>query len=110
MQDLRLVPVFRAKSGGPRFRATYRNETDSDVSPPCLLLGSLLILNGDPYSRTGIKYGGSLDLGPGGSWEFTFGVSEYGATGALATGRNTLVLRLGGVEFGPVEFEWVPEA
>jgi hypothetical protein len=104
-----LTPVFRQDGGGWRFAAEYRNTTAGEEDLPTLLQGSSVVLDGRVHARQGVRFGGRSNLHPGESWAFTIGMADYLGKGeALAEGRHTLTLRLGGRTFGPAEFVWEP--
>jgi hypothetical protein len=99
------TPVFG--QDGWRFAVTYCNATGENVDLPVVLVESSVVLDGKEYPWQLPKYPGGRKMRPGEKTSFTFGAAEYlGKDVVLIEGKHTLTLKLGGQEYGPVEFEW----
>lgn len=124
--DLPLLPVFSAAQDGPAFVADFKNETQQAVNIVKLIEASSIVLDGKIYKRQGIKFAGNSQLRPGSANSFKFDLGGYllGSErkefsesmkrwrwkSSLAPGKHTMLLNLGGKQYGPVSFVWDGDA
>jgi hypothetical protein len=119
-----LVPAFSPAQDGPTFHLAYTNDSAETADITDLLQTSSIVLDGKTYPRQTVKFCGNANLSPGQTWTSTFTVSGYLPVNLaqrqgysktlkrwrwktpLESGRHTVLVKLGGKEYGPVTFTW----
>lgn len=123
---LPLLPVFSTAQDGPEFVAQFENQTGQVVNIVELMETSSIVLDGKTYKRQVVRFVGNSSLRPGESIPFTVDTDgyllgserkEFSETlkrwrwkSSLVSGRHTLLLNLGGREYGPLSFVWDADA
>lgn len=119
---LPLTPVFAAALDGPEFVAEFENQSPRVINIPEALQASSIVLDGKTYKRQSVLFAGNASLRPDvslpitvemGSYLVGFQRKEYSASlkrwrwkSPLTSGKHTLLLNLGGKEYGPITFIW----
>jgi hypothetical protein len=117
-----LIPVFSRSMDTPLFMVTYTQDMESEGDIPDLLLNSVMTIDGVEHGSPLVAFGGDATLGPGQTRTMRIAVSSYLPAGErlgysqeterwrwkirLADGRHRVSVRLGGEEYGPVDFFW----
>ena len=125
-ETLRLTPVFAAAQDGPEFIASFENQTPQVINVLEALQASSIVLDGKTYKRQSVLFAGNASLRPGVSVPIIVDLGSYlpgfqrkGFSASLkrwrwqcplTAGKHTLLLSLGGREYGPISFVWNADA